>query len=45
MMMHVDIAVEVLGGNDDPRPRFAEVVDHAMSLGRRWRSTNRSRGG
>lgn len=35
MMMHVDIAVEVLGGDDDPRPRFQAVVDHAVSLGAR----------
>ncbi|MEN3272535.1 MAG: hypothetical protein V7636_1296 [Actinomycetota bacterium] len=35
MMMHVDIAVEVLGGDDDPRPRFFEVVDHAVALGAR----------
>ena len=34
MMMHVDIAVEVLG-SDDARARFAEVVDHAVSLGGR----------
>jgi hypothetical protein len=33
MMMHIDIAVEVLGGDGDPRPRYAEVVDHAVSLG------------
>jgi hypothetical protein len=35
MMMHVDIAVEVLGGEGDPRPRFFELVDHAVSLGAR----------
>jgi hypothetical protein len=35
MMMHIDIAVEVLGGDDDPRPRFFELVDHAVSLGAR----------
>src|SRR5688572_28068361 len=35
MMMHVDVAVEVLGGdsNDDPHARFAEVVDYAVSIG------------
>ncbi len=33
MMMHIDIAVEVLGGDDDPRPRFFALVDHAVSLG------------
>lgn len=35
MMMHIDIAVEVLGGDGDPRPRFFGVVDHAVSLGAR----------
>lgn len=35
IMMHIDIAVEVMGGSEDPRPRFAEVVDHAVSLGAR----------
>jgi hypothetical protein len=35
MMVHLDIAVEVRGGEGDPRSRFAEVVDHAKSLGAR----------
>ncbi|HUR77069.1 MAG TPA: VOC family protein [Acidimicrobiales bacterium] len=35
MMMHIDIAVEVLGGDEDPRPRFFALVDHAVSLGAR----------
>lgn len=35
MMMHIDIAVEVLGGPDDARPRFSAIVDHAVSLGAR----------
>lgn len=35
MMMHLDIAVGVLGGDGDPRSRFFEVVDHAVSLGAR----------
>jgi hypothetical protein len=35
MMMHVDIGVEVLGGDDDPRPKFFAVVEHAVSLGAR----------
>jgi hypothetical protein len=33
MMMHIDIAVEVLGGDEDPRPRFFALVEHAVSLG------------
>ena len=33
MMMHVDIAVEVIGGDGDPRPRFFAVRDRAVSLG------------
>jgi catechol 2,3-dioxygenase-like lactoylglutathione lyase family enzyme len=33
MMMHIDIAVEVLGGDEDPRPRFFALVDHAVALG------------
>ena len=32
MMMHVDIAVEVLG-SDDPHAKFDAVVAHAVSLG------------
>jgi hypothetical protein len=32
MMMHLDIAVEVLGG-EDPRSKFSALVDHAVSLG------------
>ena len=35
MMMHIDIVVGVLGGDGDPRPRFFEVVDHAVALGAR----------
>lgn len=35
MMMHMDIAVAVLGGEEDPRPRFFEVVEYAVSLGAR----------
>ena len=35
MMMHIDVAVEVLGGDDDPHARFFELVDHAVSLGAR----------
>jgi hypothetical protein len=33
MMMHIDIAVEVLGGDEDPRSRFFALVDHAVALG------------
>lgn len=32
MMVHIDVAVEVIGG-DTPGPRFNAVVDHATSLG------------
>jgi catechol 2,3-dioxygenase-like lactoylglutathione lyase family enzyme len=35
MMMHIDIAVEVLGGDEDPRPKFFALVEHAVSLGAR----------
>ena len=33
MMMHIDIAVEVLGGDEDPRSKFHALVDQAVSLG------------
>ena len=33
MMMHIDIAVEVMGGDGDPRTKFFAVRDHAVSLG------------
>jgi catechol 2,3-dioxygenase-like lactoylglutathione lyase family enzyme len=32
MIMHIDIAVQVIGG-ETPGPRFNAVVDHAISLG------------
>ena len=35
MMMHIDIAVEVLGGDGDPRARFFALVEHLESLGAR----------
>ncbi len=35
MMMHIDIAVEVIGGDEDPHSRFFALVDHAVSLGAR----------
>ena len=35
MMMHIDVAVEVIGGERDPRERFSEFVDHVVSLGGR----------
>lgn len=35
MVMHLDIAVDVLGGDGDPRPKFLAVRDHAVSLGAR----------
>ncbi len=35
MMMHIDIAVEVIGGDGDPRPKFFAVIDRALSMGAR----------